>query len=125
MKHLLLLNFAAAHCIAGTEMVQSYFRLDSIRLGEHNISTERDCQEIDCADPVVNIPIAEVIVHENYIASAHHDDIALIRLARPVKFTKYITPICLPVSKNLRSKNLDNETMIVAGFGRTGLCTIK
>lgn len=93
----------------------------SVRLGEHNLTTDRDCELDDCADPVVNIPVAETIVHENYKASSatQNDDIALIRLERPIQFTEWVKPICLPLSEKLREKNFENAPLVVAGFGRT------
>lgn len=75
----------------------------------------------ECADPTVNIRVAETIVHENYEPESilQANDIALIRLARPVSFTDYIRPICLPIAKNLQNKdyNNDNIAMLVAGYG--------
>lgn len=69
---------------------------------------------------MVDIPIAEAIVHENYIASftSPENDIALIRLQRSAPHTDYIHPICLPAEKKLQNKNYDKYPMIVAGFGR-------
>lgn len=45
-----------------------------------------------CADPPLDVPVAETIVHEGYAPQSNKqtDDIALIRLARPVQFTDWI-----------------------------------
>lgn len=120
-------HLAAAHCIAGTSVVKNNFRVVSVRLGEHNLATEVDCEDGDCADPVVDVPIEETIVHESYTPNspAQSNDIALIRLSRPITYTNWIKPICLPVSQNLRTKNLDNKPMVVAGFGKTETGMIK
>lgn len=74
-----------------------------------------------CADPVQDIPVAEIIVHENYspASSEHADDIALIRLQRPAPYTNYIRPICLPVDEILRNEFYDGTRVEVTGFGRT------
>lgn len=74
----------------------------------------------ECADPVLDVQVAETIVHENYSpgASTPDDDIALIRLARSVSTTDFIRPICLPTAQHFK-KNFDGSPLIVAGFGRT------
>lgn len=46
-------------------------------------------------------------------------DIALVRLARPVEYTRWIRPICLPLSRQLRGKSYDGISMEVAGWGFT------
>lgn len=129
----------AAHCINGFEIVRRRFVVDSVRLGEHDIRTNPDCQEVKsfvcyfflqwfdfmefcfpqdvCADPVVDIPVIETIVHENYAptSSSQADDIALIRLQRAAPYTHYVRPICLPVTPNLKHKNFDDALLTVAG----------
>lgn len=73
----------------------------------------------ECANPVEDILVAELIVHENYDASSRSqaNDIGLIRLQRPAPYTNYIRPICLPIL-DLQNKNYDGSALIVAGFGR-------
>lgn len=101
----------AAHCVKGSVITNGY-TLISIRVGENNLLTNPDCNQDECADPVVDLPIAEIIAHAS-------DDIALVRVAQPIKFTSWVKPICLPISEKLRTKNFDGVTLDVAGFGRT------
>lgn len=58
----------------------------SVRLGEHNLLTEPDCEDGECADPVIDVPIAERIIHVSYDPrlEVQPNDIALIRLSHPV-----------------------------------------
>lgn len=59
----------------------------SVRLGEWDEQTERDCQNNYCADKPVDIDIEKVFIHEDYDKIMMSSDIALIKLKQPVKFT--------------------------------------
>lgn len=78
-------------------------------------------QQNECADPVINIPVAEAIIHENFTpkSNSQANDIALIRLQHAAPYTEFIRPICLPFSDSLHNKNYDRLPLQVAGFGRT------
>lgn len=70
---------------------------------------------------MVDIPLAESIVHEDYkpYSRDHENDIALLRLNQSVEFTDWIKPLCLPIASVLRDKDYGNETVLtVAGWGR-------
>lgn len=71
-----------------------------------------------CADPVEDVPAADVIIHEDYSSSSQKYDIALIRLVYAVPYTDFIRPICMPVGK-LQNRNYDGQPMIATGFGKT------
>lgn len=93
-----------------------------VRLGEHQKSSERDC-EIDnpeiCSDPVQDIKIStnDLFIHPGYDPIRKWNDIALIRLNESAKITQNnINPICLPFKKSLEQLP---TSMIVIGFGRT------
>jgi hypothetical protein len=102
--------------------------LSHVRLGEWDINTDVDCDdsyvnEKVCNQPPVDVAIEQKIPHENYNPQAahQHNDIALLRLAEPVKYTAYIRPICLPVDETLRSNKLVDKTLSVAGWGLLGI----
>lgn len=74
----------------------------------------------ECADSVIDVPISEIILHENYDSHSHNYDIALIRLARAIQFTDFVRPICLPFGRHMRNKDFDGLPLVMAGFGNPG-----
>ncbi|KAF2883950.1 hypothetical protein ILUMI_22208 [Ignelater luminosus] len=91
----------AAHCVSLRSHKKFY--LASVRLGEWKISTHRDCEEsanTECVEPVIDLNIEEAVVHPKYTRKTGENDIALLRLAKNVKFSDYIRPICLPVRES-------------------------
>lgn len=40
--------------------------------------------------------VETIITHNNYKPKTYHNDIALIKLATPIKFSRYILPACIP-----------------------------
>jgi len=115
----------AAHCMKGKDLPKTW-RLSSVRLGEYDVESDEDCvtrkfSDPECADPVVDVPVDELIPHEQYNpndANQFHD-IALIRLARKVKYTDFIKPICIATSFDDLSKQYTDKTLFVAGWGKT------
>lgn len=77
------------------------------RLGHLNIfSTTNDPQLEDHW-------IVEHVIHPDYELSARYNDIALFRLEKEVKFSKYVRPICL------NADPLINPTVQIAtGWGQ-------
>ncbi|KAJ8674406.1 hypothetical protein QAD02_005668 [Eretmocerus hayati] len=118
-----VLVLTAAHCVRGGRLKDFDWRLRSVRLGEWNITSPRDCwtipatsaskERIQCTESV-SIPVKDFVTHEEYDPNSRsvHHDIALLQLARRVEFTDFIKPICLPRSGNLADR------LIVAGWGQ-------
>lgn len=109
----------AAHCIKGKDLPANW-RLTSVRLGEYDTDTERDCvpdteTTFQCADDPVTVGVEEQIAHEEYrpLSRDQRYDIALLRLSRDVTFTTFIKPICLPVNSSVGGR------LYVAGWGKT------
>jgi hypothetical protein len=93
-----------------------------VRLGEYNTKTNPDCGEgtrddFICAPPVIDVNIAQTIVHENY-NDLQHNDIALLQVDQFIQFNDFIKPICLPLDKSQFSRT-DGLHFVVSGFGRT------
>lgn len=92
----------------------------SVRLGEHDVNTEIDCDfKIYCAPLPIDIEIKKKIVHEHYNADDMLSDIALLRLKHKVNQTDFIKPICLPLSSELRNNTFEGVRATVAGWGKT------
>ncbi|KAI8131004.1 Serine protease easter, partial [Lucilia cuprina] len=107
----------AAQCV----VVDADWSISNIRLGEWDLSTNPDCiktltGKTKCADPYLNVGIEEIIIHSNYSAAKYRNDIALIRLDRYIKFTDYISPVCLPVQTKMRVRIFKNIIMQVVGW---------
>lgn len=111
-------------------MIQDFsFSRFSIRLGEHRISTIKDCNNANdpstCSDfKFEDIRIDSIIVHEDYNSTAQGNDIALVRLSRDVEITKdriHIRTICLPVDESQQIDNVDpkDKYLTIAGWGFT------
>merc|ERR1712002_1408839 len=75
----------AAHCVYGYEDYPQEF---TVRTGEHN----RDKIEGSETEYVVE----KIITHAGYDPNQLNNDIALIKLLRPVLLNKYVQPVCLP-----------------------------
>ncbi|XP_008114763.2 serine protease 33 [Anolis carolinensis] len=78
----------AAHCFDGP-LNRFMYR---IHLGEYELPKP--------ADTMVSSEIAQIIVHPYYAGDGLSGDIALVRLKKPVSFTRMILPICLPTTKD-------------------------
>lgn len=92
-----------------------------MRLGEWNTTSDVDCDssyvdEVICTPGHIDVEIDATIVHPNYVGGKTKiNDIAMIRLAEDVKFTKFITPICLPSTMKENSVNLTGQNLTVVG----------
>lgn len=65
------------------------------------MATEIDCSFSECSDPiqVFNQTEFEAKVHPFYDNSTYKNDIALIKLNRPVTLSKSVSPVCLPFNE--------------------------
>lgn len=110
----------AAHCVT---TLPPELRLAGVRLGEHDLSTERDCDtdvlnsvEINCADDYQDFNILAVAAYPDYPRTNHQDDIGLIMLDGEANFdAANVRPICLPIG----AQTLLNPKMTVTGWGAT------
>ncbi|XP_078147060.1 uncharacterized protein LOC139919094 [Centroberyx gerrardi] len=91
---------SAAHCFFSTSGWQ-------VSLGRQNLQGKNPNE--------VSRTVAEIILHPSYDSDASDNDIALLRLSSPVKFTDYIRPVCLAASGSVFNNGTDSW---VTGWGR-------
>ncbi|XP_052895654.1 chymotrypsin-1-like [Anopheles moucheti] len=96
----------AAHCVSATTPC-----LQTIQVGRTNISREVD-------DSVYGI--AKVISHPGYDSrTSHINDIALLKLERPLTFSKSVYPVRLPQPLSEVEDDLDDLGVTLIGWGLT------
>ncbi|XP_020711472.2 CLIP domain-containing serine protease HP8-like isoform X1 [Athalia rosae] len=109
----------AAHCVTG---LASGLKLSGVRVGEHDLSTERDCDrekgvETNCAERYQDFLIERFHAHEGYRRDKLQNDIALIRLNGDADFRPpSVRPICLPIGS---ASTLHYKKVTVTGWGTT------
>lgn len=108
----------AAHCVKPFLDPTSKFRLVGVRLGEYDTETENPDWVVTEAgrihnDPLVRVAVEEPMFHESYDSTKFEFDVALIRLAREVRFTDFVKPICLPKTADI------SKYMLISGWGKT------
>jgi secreted trypsin-like serine protease len=94
----------AAHCV---DKSSTNPQIDIVA-GAHKKTSKADGEQ--------SVPAAQVVVHPRYGAggATNNNDIAIIKLSRPIKFSRTIQPACLP-SPN--EKIADGTSGTVAGWG--------
>ncbi|XP_062554390.1 CLIP domain-containing serine protease B4-like isoform X2 [Armigeres subalbatus] len=104
----------AAHCFKGLTKAEDLI----LRLGEHNLSSDPDCDSSNnCNAPVIYANVSQIINHPNY--RSERNDVALLKLATPIEYTNYVLPICLPVLAS-QQKEFLNKHVFAAGWGTNG-----
>ncbi|XP_044133564.1 transmembrane protease serine 11C-like [Bufo gargarizans] len=88
----------AAHCFSSSRDVNSW----TVVLGTISLSTGS------------GLKLQNIIIHENYTSGEYQNDITLLQLSSPVKFTPYIQPVCLPDALDIFP---DNSSCYVSGWG--------
>ncbi|EFX78247.1 hypothetical protein DAPPUDRAFT_305263 [Daphnia pulex] len=102
----------AAHCVVDEETNKIY-QINSMKvaLGVHFVNdTSSDAQ--------LTKTIVRIKIHEDYDKAELANDIAILTLKSPVKFTEIISPICLPPPES--NDQYEGELAIVKGWGATG-----
>uniref|UniRef100_A0A3Q2T5C0 Peptidase S1 domain-containing protein n=1 Tax=Fundulus heteroclitus TaxID=8078 RepID=A0A3Q2T5C0_FUNHE len=96
---------SAAHCFQGTGSPSAL----TVYLG-------RQSQEGSNLNEV-NRTVAQIINHPDYNSGTSNNDIALLKLSKPVSFTSYISPVCLAASDSTFSSGVNTW---ITGWGTIG-----
>ncbi|EDV33755.1 uncharacterized protein Dana_GF19169 [Drosophila ananassae] len=116
----------AAHCVhpkyTGGQKI-----LTAARLGEWDKDTDPDCVthlsgKRECAPPHIRVPIDLIRPHADFSTETLANDIALLRLSRPVDWLRHVDrhvePVCLP-PRNLQQEPPVGAAADVSGWGKT------
>lgn len=88
----------AAHCLTRQQPTV-------VRLGQVDLNTSTpDSQDI---------PIAQIIMHPDYVPSRNYHDIALLRLERNASMSENVHPACLRIAV----ADVKDEQLIITGWG--------
>ncbi|XP_023934808.1 serine protease persephone [Bicyclus anynana] len=95
----------AGHCMESIEKLKpTIVRMGIVNIGNGQVNNESD------------VRIDKIIKHPNYTKPLTYNDIALLKLEQPVKFSPKVAPICL------YTKNDDPTVpLIVSGWGTTNV----
>ncbi|KAM7375589.1 hypothetical protein PAMA_014614 [Pampus argenteus] len=97
----------ASHCLEDTDP-----KFLKVVAGEHNREVNEGTEQL--------MHVVQIITHEHYVHSNADNDIALLRLASPIVYTPYATPVCLP-TRTLAERHLWSIAIhTVSGWGRRG-----
>lgn len=64
--------------------------------------------------PLMRRKVQSIIIHENYAAHKHDDDIAVVKLSTPVVFSDEVHRVCLP---DATFEVLPKNKVFVTGWG--------
>lgn len=112
----------AAHCVTS---LPPNLSLIGVRLGDHNLATERDCDkeadglEVVCAERYQDFGIESTHFHPEYSRAKLHNDIALLRLNGDADFRpQNVRPVCMPIGSAV---NMSKKKVTITGWGATEL----
>ncbi|KAJ8673963.1 hypothetical protein QAD02_005225 [Eretmocerus hayati] len=109
----------AAHCVTA---LPSDLKLIGIRVGEHDLTTDIDCDDKGtedeiCAERYQDFGIERVQSHSEYSSKKLHNDIALIRVDQNIDFRPInVKPICLPIGP---ASKITSKKLVATGWGIT------
>ena len=103
---------SAAHCANNRTDTKKFPFI--IGLGLHNVSNLITLTDRTSLDKTSLKQVKDVIIHPEYNGEILLFDFVLFVLESPVKLSKIISPVCLPLPEELELENKEN---ILTGFG--------
>ncbi|XP_035248528.1 coagulation factor X [Anguilla anguilla] len=94
---------SAAHCMNQT---RSFY----VIVGEFDRELDEGTESIH--------KVEQVLTHKHYVPETYHNDIALIKLKDPIRFTPFALPACLPENDFAEEVLMRQDQGMVSGFGR-------
>lgn len=92
----------AAHCLVGYTK-GTYM----VRIGDHNTEALEQAE--------IDIFIEDYFIHEQFRVGHHmNNDIALVLLKTPIRFSEYVQPVCLPTKNQPYQEGMD---CTISGWG--------
>ncbi|CAG9855100.1 unnamed protein product [Phyllotreta striolata] len=102
----------AAHCTRDSRQRPFAVRQFSVRLGD--VDLRRD----DEPSSPVNFNVTEIRTHKQFSRIGFYNDIAILKLDKPARKSKYVIPLCLPPPQ-LRNDKFAGKKATVVGWGTT------
>uniref|UniRef100_A0A8D2QEN2 Vitamin K-dependent protein C n=1 Tax=Zonotrichia albicollis TaxID=44394 RepID=A0A8D2QEN2_ZONAL len=95
----------AAHCINQSKEIQV---LNILKILVINVFSRSESMHT----------VDKIYVHSKFIAETYDNDIALLKLKEPIRFSEYVIPACLPKADFANEVLMTQKSGRVSGFGR-------
>ncbi|KAG7503110.1 coagulation factor X-like [Solea senegalensis] len=95
----------AAHCMNQSRYIY-------VKLGEFDTLVDHGNEATHYVEAIAT--------HFKYQPQTYHNDIALIKLSKPIQFSRFIVPACLPEQDFAEKVLMRQPDGMVSGFGRLG-----
>ncbi|XP_015498383.1 coagulation factor X isoform X1 [Parus major] len=93
----------AAHCINQSKEIK-------VVVGEVDREKEEPSESMHAVD--------KILVHSKFIIDTYDNDIALLKLKEPIRFSEYVIAACLPKADFANEVLMNQRSGRVSGFGR-------
>ncbi|CAH1791984.1 unnamed protein product [Owenia fusiformis] len=100
----------AAHC-----MTNKKIKTVTLKTGKHDKTKKEEGEQFR------EVNKSSVIIHENYNATSHDNDIAIIIVHPPIKLDYHTQPVLLPTERSFTYKTVYRKQCQVTGWGRTAI----